>query len=519
MKRRKFLQTGGAALGVPAILNGFHLTALAKPFLFSQVETQRKLVLIQLNGGNDGLSMLVPTDQYANLRKVRQEVLVPASKILPITDTLGFHSSMGAMQELYKEGRMGIIQSVGYPDQNRSHFRSMDIWTTGSPAKQFWDTGWLGRYLDDEHPGYPQSYPNQEHKDPFAISMGYNVSKTCQGSAANISFSLNDPFSLRKYPEMAGDDTANTRYGEELDYLRSTMSQTNSYGNEILKAAEGGRNTVEYPDTELGEQLKNVALLISGGLKTKIYVVSLGGFDTHAGQVEDGSPETGVHAELLQTLSTAMASFAEDMKKQNLDSDVLGMTFSEFGRQIASNANRGTDHGTAAPLLLFGSCLDGKILGTNPEIPAQPEKQEGVPMQFDFRDVYGSVFMDWFGVPEQNVQKLLYGGFTYLPILKDCRSDVTTSSRDTRIAEFEVQNYPNPFRDGTMLTFNIPSREPVRISLFDALGHELRTLVNKTLDAGRHEFFIDGHNLPAGSYFYRLMVGDIPVTGRMIKVR
>ena len=520
MKRRKFLQLSGTAASVPVILNGMNLSAITKPLLFNSLKDfGRKLVLIKLNGGNDGLNMLIPLDQYDNLQKVRPNILIPQSKVLSITDTLGFHSRMTEMSNLFKEGGMGIVQSVGYPDQNRSHFRSMDIWETGSPAQEVWNSGWLGRYLNNRFPDFPEKYPDAEYTDPFAINMGFSVSKTCQGDAANFSMSLNDPFALTKYPESEKEESNGVRYNEELEFLHGTISQTNSYSKRIFEAAEKGGNVGDYPNTELGQQLKNVALLISGGLQTQLYVVSLGGFDTHATQVESYDSTFGKHPELLQTLSQAISAFVNDLKSQRLDEDVLGMTFSEFGRQIRGNGSLGTDHGTAAPLLFFGGCVNGKVLGDNPEIGNNVQVQEGVPMQFDFRDVYGSVLMDWFGAKEDDMKQLLHDNFKYVPILKDCREGITTSTGSLNKQEFKIKNYPNPFKSGTNIAFTLTKRETVQLRIFDALGQSIRTIMNKTLNPGSHEVFVEGWGLPAGNYHYHLLIGGVPVTGKMLKLQ
>lgn len=418
MKRRRFLKTIGTAAMTPVFWNGTALAALSKPLLFSSMndETDRVLVLVQLNGGNDGLNTFIPLDQYGNLYNARSNIIIPETSIIPVTDTIGFHPALPGIKDLYDEGRLGIVQNVGYPDQNRSHFRSMEIWSSGSSSEERRLTGWLGRYLDEQFPGFPDAYPNGENPDPFAIAMGDYISETCQGSAANFSVTLNDPFSLGQLYEWEGNDDAGSIYGEELAFVRLTISQTNAYADRIAIAAENGNNRADYPDTQLAGQMKNVARLISGGMRTPIYIVSLGGFDTHGGQVESDSPTTGRHAELLATLSEAVHAFQNDLKLLGLEDRVLGMTFSEFGRQIRSNGSLGTDHGTAAPLMLFGPRANTQILGDNPEIPQEVNVQEGVPMQYDFRDVYGSVLIDWFGLSQQNVKSLLHEGFLYLPV-------------------------------------------------------------------------------------------------------
>ncbi len=513
---------GATALSAPFLLNGVGLSAMPKPWFFTGLndDNDRVLVLIRLNGGNDGLNTLIPLDQYGNLHNARANILIPENKILGITDTLGLHPSMSGIRSMFDSGKVGIVQSVGYPNQNRSHFKSIQIWNTGQPEQAEQGsgmTGWLGRNLDSRTPDFPIGYPNGEYPDPFAITMGNQVSETCQGQAANYSIALNNPFALGELAEWGGSDFPGTLYGDELRFLRDQITQSNAYFSRIEAAAESGDNTAEYPDTTVGQQLKNIALMISGGLKTKVYVITLSGFDTHARQIDLNSPLTGRHAELLTLISEGLYSFQQDLFQQGLDERVIGMTFSEFGRQIRSNASNGTDHGTAAPLFLFGSCVNPRVLGENPEIPDEVEPQEGLPMQYDFRDVYGSVLMDWFDTPEARVREILYDGFQHLPVLSICDRVTGTEDQDGP-AEIDTRSYPNPFRESTTIAFH-SKNEWVRLSILDAQGREIEVLTNRQLLAGEHQLRFDGRGLPAGNYYYRLVMEGRQKTKLVVKVR
>jgi uncharacterized protein (DUF1501 family) len=504
MKRRDFLKNT-AAVSLPIFLNGLGVQAYGRNSLFNffNGDSDRVLVLIQLNGGNDGLNTIIPLDQYDKLANARANVLIPSNKIIGVDNVTGFHPAMTGLKGVYDDARMGIVQSVGYPNQNRSHFRSTDIWTSGSPAEETWNTGWLGRYFDHEHPGYPDGYPNSEHPDPFAITMGALVSTTCQGAATNYSLAINDPFSL--YPlAVGGDDTApNTPYGEELTFLRQTIQQTNQYSDVITAAANQGSNLAAYPgDNNLAQQLKNAALLISGGLKTKIYIASIGGFDTHANQVQNNDPTLGEHANLLQALSDAVAAFQQDLKLLGLEERVVTLTFSEFGRRIASNDSYGTDHGSAAPMMIFGTCIKTGILGDNPEIPASVGTQDGVVMQYDFRNIYGSILVDWFDVPVNVVKDLLFEDFQHIPVIEPCSpSSVSAPEPD----EVDLFVYPNPMRDLGVARFR-SGRERVRLSVFDVMSCERIVVFDKNLPAGPHEVTLDLSALAPGTYFVRLQM-------------
>jgi uncharacterized protein (DUF1501 family) len=516
MQRRNFIRTAGAAVSIPFLLHGNKLSASSKPWLMNEVEEEndRVLVLIQLNGGNDGLNTLIPMDQYRNLYQARKNIILPENGVLRITDTLGLHPAMTGMQRLFEEGKMGIVQNVGYPNQNRSHFRSMEIWSTGSPAEEFWQTGWLGRYFDEKYPDFPDAYPQERFPDPFAISMGSYVSDTCQGKAINYSLALDNPFSSVQLIEGENEASFDPFFSDELAYIKDTIAQTNIYSEKVVAAAERGVSFAEYPNTQLARQMKNIALLISGGLQTKVYVVTLGGFDTHSGQVDFADNPTGQHANLLRILSDAIATFQKDLSLLGLEERVMGMTYSEFGRQIRSNGSAGTDHGTAAPLFLFGACTNVQITGQNPEIPDEVENQAGVPMQYDFRDVYGSVLMDWFGLSEANVKSLLYPDFVRSPNLPICGRPTAT----TELFPMKLNCFPNPFIDWTNIQFENPANQWMRLSIFDALGNELEVLCSQKLEQGEHAFRFDGRHLPAGNYYFRLASHGQQTTKRFVKI-
>ena len=518
MKRRKFLRTTGAAVSIPLVLNGMNLAAMPKSTVFDSMnETDRVLVIVRLNGGNDGLNMVIPRDQYEGLSAVRGNIIIPEANVLGLTDELGVHPAMAGIQNMYNDGQLDIVQGVGYPNQNRSHFRSTDIWTSGSPSEAYWTTGWMGRYFQEMQPAFPNGYPNESYPDPFAITMGRTVSETCQGTSANFSLTLSDPFSISPLTEGAAGDLPDTPYGEELAFIRLAINQANQYGEVITDAAEAGSNSGDYPaENELAQQLKNVALLVAGGLKTKVYIVTMGGFDTHANQVDGADNGEGNHAALLGTLSEAMHAFQADLVAQGLDERVFSMTFSEFGRRIKSNEAKGTDHGTASPMMLFGSCVNPVILGDNAEIATEVANNEGVAMQYDFRDIYGSVLMDWFGVEEDGVKSLLYDGFTYLPVISGCVLDAV---RPNPISEEAIllACFPNPCRDNLTVTFTTLS-EWANLSIFDTIGSEIKTVFSKQLAAGSHQMNIDMRGLPTGTYYCRLQLGARQKTIRVVKI-
>jgi uncharacterized protein (DUF1501 family) len=518
MKRRSFLKRGAAtAVGIPLLLHGQRLSALTRHSLFNGMDqdSDRVLVLIQLNGGNDGLNMVLPLDQYSNLFTARENILIPEQSTLKLNLETGLHPAMTGLKTLFEEGQLCLIQGAGYPNQNRSHFRSTDIWQTGSEANEVLQTGWAGRYFDSFVDAYPEGFPNSQYPDPFAITVGSIISETCQGFAANYSLAVENPFGLNPLQE---DDDPNSDpsecYGRELAFVRTAISQTNAYGQVISQAAEKGANLVDYPAANrLAQQLKTIALLISGGLKTRIYVASLGGFDTHANQVDINDTTTGGHANLLRNLSEAIHLFQSDLQLQGLEKRVVGMTFSEFGRRIRSNGANGTDHGSAAPLFVFGSCVNPTILGDNPTINEEVDLQEGVAMQHDFRSVYGSLLSQWFGVPVENVQELLHEGFSEIPLIQGC--ELVSVQPHAGADPQHLQAWPNPFRDRANVQL-YSYGERLRLSLFDATGHEVRVLHEGYMAEGVQELGFQPGNLPAGNYFLHLRTSGRQQTTALI---
>jgi len=519
MKRRVFLKNT-AALTLPVLINGIPISALSGiPAESGSIDgNDRVLVLIQLQGGNDGLHTLIPLDQYDNLAAVRNDIILPRSSILEISDNNGFHPSMTGFKDIWEKDKMAIVQSAGYPNQNRSHFRSTDIWNSGSSADAFVSSGWLGRYFDLNHVGFPSGYPNDEFPHPLAITVGSGVNETCQGVGANYSMALIDPFNPGTVESGLEGDTPDNCFGSEITFVRDIAKQTNAYSDEIISAANLGNNlSPKYDDlagNQLAAKMAIVAKLISGGLKTRVYVVQLGAFDTHGGQVNDIDKTLGRHADLLKELSDALNAFLDDLELLNIQKRVIAMTYSEFGRRIWSNASLGTDHGTAAPMFLFGSCLQNGILGENPEIDTHVDTSEGVPMQYDFRNVYGTVLTDWLDINEDIVRSILFDGFNPLPLINGCGTSSIHKIRENQILDFEV--FPNPFEANLTLRFSGRDQKS-RVSLFDIIGNEIEIIKEEYFPAGQHTIEFSPGYLSSGPYFIRISCPNGQRTKRIIK--
>lgn len=517
MKRRTFLQLSSAA-SVPMLINGIPVSAVARnSFLdFVSPDNDKILVLIQMTGGNDGLNTVLPLDQYSNLDIARNKILIKESLGLKLRDNLALHPVMTGLKSMYDEGKLRLIQSVGYPNQNRSHFRSTDIWTSGSSADVVEPKGWLGRYFYNNHNEYPQGYPNNDFPDPLAITIGSLVSQTCQGPVANFSLAINDPatMALIEEPTFAANFPL-SNYGVELKYLVNTFKQTNDYTDVIKNAFTAAGGAIATTGNKLLDQLNIVAQLIKGGMKTKVYVVSVGSFDTHSAQCDPDNHEIGTHADLLKSVSDAIAGFQTAIQNSGNDKRVLGMTFSEFGRRIKANDSTGTDHGSAAPLFLFGNCVSPGILGNNPTISNNVGNDEGVAMQYDFRSVYATILMDWFELPSDLVRELLFAEFQKLPIIEGC----TTTASDDQGSLFDLSfnTYPNPAERKITLQFT-SSGEYMSIRMYDPIGSEVKQVFAGKLPQGQQKLDVDIEHLKAGNYFIRMASEQSQSTKLLVKM-
>jgi uncharacterized protein (DUF1501 family) len=428
MKRRNFIKNASIAT-TPIFFNGFPLFATASTgnslFDFLAQTTYgcgRILVIIQQNGGNDGLNTIVPLDKYSNLMNARSNIILPQNSILSLngTNATGLHPALSELRDLYNNGKVCIVQGVSYPNPNFSHFRATDIWFSASASNQYLDTGWLGRTLDTNYPNYPADYPNANMQDPLAIQIGSTLPFSLQGPAVNMGYNVTNPAAIVNVANATTDPAPNNDYGHELTFLRLMKDQSNAYAGRITTAynSQTTQSTL-YPASgnSLADQLKTVARLIGGGLQTPVYIVNHpNSHDTHENQVITTDTTTGNHANSLSILSKAINAFQDDIQKMGKANKVTGMTFSEFGRRIVSNASIGTDHGTAAPVIFFGASLNGSVIGTSPNIPLNATVNDQVPMQYDFRQLYSTVMQDWLCLTPTESQTVLGSNFTRLPI-------------------------------------------------------------------------------------------------------
>lgn len=385
------------------------------------------LVVLQLAGGNDGLNTLVPFGDDA-YHKARPRIGKKAKDVISLSDHVGLNSAMPFLGSMFKEGNLGIVQGVGYPNPNRSHFVSTSVWETADPQNRS-ATGWLGRYFDNACPG----------ADP-TVGISFNKSQPESfGAKKNPGICLNSPelyrwihgggdlaraeefFSNINQPDEAGDDApvggasidmpAGGKVGGiegegNLAFLERVALDAQVSSKQILELAAKHRTSVRYDGTPISRNLNLVARMIAGKMPTRVYYVSHGGFDTHSGQVNS-------HDRLLGQLDGALKSFFADLKQQGNDKRVVLMTFSEFGRRVSENASAGTDHGKASCLFLAGPGVKGGLHGTYPSLT---ELSAGdLAHTVDFRGVYATVLEDWLRAP--SAKPIVGQGFTKLSLI------------------------------------------------------------------------------------------------------
>lgn len=531
MKRREFLQKGiPAAALLPAVINGYSVKAfgaespLVQALMQGITDTDHVLVIIQLAGGNDGLNTVIPISTYSNYYNARTNVAIPQNRILSLGSSgAGLHPSMTGLHNMFGNGMLKVIQAVGYPQPNFSHFRATDIWMSASNSNQEVFSGWAGRYLNYEYPNFPTGYPNTNSPDPLAIQIGSTTTLTSQGPVVNMAMSITNPTSFYNLLNGTTDPVPNTPAGKELQFIRIVSQQTQQYSTVIRNAANAVTQQVTYPtNNSLGDQLKIVARLIKGGLKTRVYMVSTGGYDTHSVQTNTDTT-TGAHATLLQRLSDAIKAFQDDLQFLQVQDRVIGMTYSEFGRRIKSNSSVGTDHGAAAPMFLFGSKIENGVLGNNPAIPTNATVNDNVPMQYDFRSIYSTILEKWFCLDKTVVDGLfppnINAQLQSLPLFKSGLTCNAVAPPPAPVSDRVIYNYPNPFTDYTDIFFKTEGGHTL-IQIMDTLGRVISNLLEKdytTATSDKIRFNSEG--LPTGIYYARLQNGVTQQVWPMLKVR
>jgi uncharacterized protein (DUF1501 family) len=386
IKRKEFIQIGSlatASVMLPKFLKAFEAQNMVPG-------GNKVVVILQLSGGNDGLNTVIPVrnDIYY---KSRPRLGIEKTKALSLTDEVGLHPALTGFKELYDDGSLGIMNSVGYPNPDRSHFRSMDIWHTASQSSEYWNTGWVGRYLDAQCSGCDKPTQAIEIDDVLSLALkGDNIKGIAVKDPRRLYGTSNEKFFkdvLKNHKDEAGE--------QPVDYLYKTMSETLSSADYIFKQSKLHPSSADYPKTGLGNSLKTIASLIYSEINTKVYYVSLGSFDTHINQ--DAQQQR-----LFTEMNDGVKAFIKDLKVNNRFNDVMLFTFSEFGRRVQQNASGGTDHGTANNMFLISGGLKQK--GVINSLPDLADLQEGdLKYKVDFKNVYATILNKWLNADDNKI--------------------------------------------------------------------------------------------------------------------
>lgn len=532
MKRRDFIKMSSMA-SMALALEGFPIKALGGSALKNGLATRnangRIMVFVIMAGGNDGLNTVIPLDRYTELATARAPIMINQSDVLTLNSmpNTGLHPAMTGLQNLYNTGKLNIIQSVSVPNNSYSHFRAQDIYMSASDRDVYEDSGLLGRTLETMFPGAPQAYPSASMAHPLAIEIGSGVSSILSGNQGLIGLSLSNISSFYNIVNSTVDPTPNTNAGHELNFLRFVTQQTNSYTGVIQQASNSGANTVSYNSDYLSQQLKIVAQLIAGGLETPIYIVRQTGYDTHSGQVDVTNTKVGNHANRLGELSSAISSFQQDITNMGKSNDVSGMTISEFGRRIISNASDGTDHGKACPIIVWGDNVNNTVIGDSPIIPMNATASNQIPMQHDYREIYASVLKDWLGMDMATTQNILAtqaprsgqsvdSPFDILPIFCPNSSLVSLNNPCFTALPLAGYNYFNVISDNCLHKLEWQTREEDQMSHFvierGTNGLDFERIADiDALNAteGTYNYLDSDINREPETYFYRLKAVDI----------
>lgn len=541
MRRRQFIKLSSAASAVA--LTPFELQAALKSFLpFANCPdiSNRKLILINLAGANDGLNTIIPLNQYDTYSNLRPTIKVPETGLnkyisldgtLPNNQQLGLNPALIGFKSLYDEGVFRIIQSVGYPSQNKSHFKSTDLYLTGNDGNSLLngsDTGWIGRFMELYYADLLlETFPLAVEIGSNKTSLGFHAEEA-HGLSLNITGQ--DPAGFYSVLNGLGGvppvNIPNSDYGKQLQFINNTDALSNTYANAISTAFNGGKNDVSYPDSDLSNQLKTVARLISGDLRSKVFMVRISGFDTHNAQVQGIGDVTGRHHELLTELSEAIKAFMADLKSQNLDEDVVGLTFSEFGRKAKENGSFGTDHGEIAPMFVFGKPVAGGVSGTNPDLTEATNNNnfQIQTVQYDYRQTFATLLQDFLGVDNSIIDATFFNhtinvSFNNLKIGEILKDEYSIATNCTNLfgenPEEESKKWgihPNPFIDLITLSTAVENTNSISYRLFNSSGV---MLIDKTENLKDGKLELNLKRLSSGLYIFQI---DTPNKNEIHKV-
>lgn len=511
--RRSFLSSLGiGALGSGLMLGGLSVNAMARTKFLNRLvaaNNDRVLILIQLGGGNDGLNTIIPIENEIYFQK-RPTIAISKEESVLLSENIGMHPAMASLQPMWGDGNMSVIHNVGYENANRSHARSTDIWTSASDENMNLGTGWAGRFLVEDNPDFIVNPP----EFPLGVRIGGSAN-LFQSEFGNLGVTFGGASQFAQFLEQGGfyseEDVPQNEFGRSLSFARKIANSSFKYLESIQAASDSSTNLVEYPNSGLSRSLSVVARLIRGGLQTKVFLVSKGGFDTHNNQ---GSTDGG-HAELLADIANSVSAFYEDLEADGQQERALTMTFSEFGRTLDENSSQGTDHGSSAPVMLFGP-VNGGLYGDHANLTDLDNSGDPV-FSTDYRSIYTSILNNWFELEIEETETVLQGEFQDLGFV----NKLPTSNEPTgKVKAFTLhQNFPNPFNPTTNISFVLSKSEPVSLRVYDIKGSLIKSLSEGVRTAGKHTISFDASEFPSGTYFYQIETPSGSQTKKMTLIK
>ncbi len=519
--RRSFLQALGLVGGGSMLIGANQISASVNSPLaqaINDTDTENILVLIRLKGGNDGLNTIVPVYDYDTYASYRPNLRHDESSLIQLNDDFAMPNYMEDLQEMWDDGAMKVVHGVGYENQSLSHFKSSDIWASSvTDIKE--DSGFMGRYFQDIYPDYLVNPPEK----PAAIQIGNfgNLIFDDEG-INNYAITINSIRSLQNIGSSGQlhslQDIKNTcEYGDRLKFLRGVTNNTFTYAGVISKAYQKGKNAVTYPDKDtsrLAQQLKEIARMIKGGLGTKVYMVSLGGFDTHANQITD-------HPKLWKDISIALKTFYEDLSDSEYDDKVLSMTISEFGRRAKENGSKGTDHGEAAPVMFFGSAIqDNGFVGNHPDLN-DLDKRGNLKYTTDFREVYSVAMKEWLCIDPQIVDEALKleTPFAERNFGFSCKGLLNSDFLSPFSFDHSVTNQIVAGVNQVILHFPTKESGHINIGAYDMTGRRIKLLKEGFIEPSNEHYVNLSQELAnsgAGIYIYRIAFKGNAYSGKFV---
>ena len=408
----------------PFISNSNSLDLLRNSF------NDKIVVVVNLNGGNDGLNTVIPY-QDSNYYSLRPDIAISNDSVLPITSDLGLHPSLTHLANYWNQGKLCIVENVGYSNQNLSHFRSTDIWQSASNSNQTVNTGWIARILEQIYPDHTDNLP----EIPMALLQGTTNNLLLTGEQGITGIQVDDPSSFldlvnSTYYNSPDNIIPDTSGGDELQFVRNIDNTAFEYAEYIQNVADSGSNTMDYANNPLSIQLSSVAKLISGGMYSPFYIVYQSGYDTHSDQINR-------HGILMSDLSLALSNFYNDLENQGLADKVVIMTTSEFGRRPYQNGGGGTDHGAAAPMFVLGNTVNGGIIGNAPNLSSF-DGNNNLLHEYDYRQIYSSLLSQHFDLSSDQINNALLNSFESLDIISTTNSGVGDVNFDNQVNVVDI---------------------------------------------------------------------------------